>query len=496
MKKKNIFINSTLANWFNTLNIFIYNIFSVPIILSKWEIEKFGVWILLNSIFSYLYLLNLSLEQFTFSENLKLGKKKIEEISKNISNGILFSIIISFVLIIIIFLLDKVKIVELVNVKNTYLIDIIQSIIIYTIFTSLTYSIFPFISDALVIFGYQHIFIWFRSINKFISNSCALFAIYYFNTSIIQTVVCMVIVESLSYTFMFIYSYKVLTKEKLNLTNIDFKKGLSNFIKSILVFINNILNTITAQGLRIIISSLLSSSTLAIFTVTRTISNAFMQSVQTLADPMLPNLMESFVEKKNEKLNNYFNLYFIFISLIFCPILFIINLYIIDIFNFWTLNKILFNEFLYFFLICGVAIYSISLPLKLVLTGNNLNKEKIFINFISIVTMAISIISTYQNYLIISFGFGLFVFELASLFLNFVFIKKFFKKNFIDIDFKVFFISLVILTISLTLILFNLMEDSKLILIALILYLIACIIIFINTSKNLKLLIKAIIFNK
>ena len=85
--QKNIFISATIANWFSILNISLYNIISVPIILSKWDVEKFGAWILLNSILTYLYLLNLSLEEFTYSENLKIGKKKITLISKNISNG-------------------------------------------------------------------------------------------------------------------------------------------------------------------------------------------------------------------------------------------------------------------------------------------------------------------------------------------------------------------------------------------------------------------------
>ena len=76
MGKKKVFVSSTLANWFNIINISLYNIISVPIILSKWDVETFGVWLLLNSIFTYLFLLNLSLEEFTYSENLKLGKKK------------------------------------------------------------------------------------------------------------------------------------------------------------------------------------------------------------------------------------------------------------------------------------------------------------------------------------------------------------------------------------------------------------------------------------
>ena len=349
MGKKKVFVSSTLANWFNIINISLYNIISVPIILSKWDVETFGVWLLLNSIFTYLFLLNLSLEEFTYSENLKLGKKKINLISKNISNGIFFSLLISFTTIIILFVLNKFAIIELINIKNLYLLDFTKSIFAYILFTTFTYSILPFISDALIIFGYQHFFIWFRSINKFISNIGAIISIYYFNTSIFETVLNIIALESIGYIFIYYFSYKICKKIKLNFVKININYALSNFNKSVLVFINKILITITDNGFRIIISSMAGVGSLAIFNVTRTIVNAFMQSINSLSEPIMPNLMQAIVEKKEERLNNYFNLFFIFVSFVFFPLLFVVNTFLKDFFNYWTLQKILFDDLLYFF---------------------------------------------------------------------------------------------------------------------------------------------------
>jgi len=490
--QKNIFISATIANWFSILNISLYNIISVPIILSKWDVEKFGAWILLNSILTYLYLLNLSLEEFTYSENLKIGKKKITLISKNISNGIFFSLIISFISLIAIFILNKFSNFELINVKNIHLLDFTKSIFAYLLFTTFTYSILPFISDALIIYGYQHFFIWFRSINKFISNLGAIISIYYFNTSIFETVLNIIILESIGYSFIYYFSFKICKKIKLNFKNINFKYALNNFVKSILVFINKILITLTDNGFRIIISNMTSIGLLAIFTVTRTIVNAFMQSINSLSEPIMPHLMRTIAEKEYVKLNNYLNLYFIFISILFFPLLLIINLFIKDIFNYWTLQKILFDDLLYFFLIGGVLIYSLGLPFKLLITGNNLNKEKIIINIISILIMFILLIFFFNKLSLISFGLGIFVFELTTFFLNFLLVKNFFKKKLININFKIFYISLIILIITEILIFHNLIIKEISLFLLIIFYLINLKIFLKYFPKNFKLRIKKI----
>ena len=70
------FILASSAKWFEMLIIILVNIFSVPIILSKWGPETFGAWILLQGVMAYVNLPNIAFQEYIHNKNLKLGFKK------------------------------------------------------------------------------------------------------------------------------------------------------------------------------------------------------------------------------------------------------------------------------------------------------------------------------------------------------------------------------------------------------------------------------------
>ena len=143
-----------------------------------------------------------------------------------------------------------------------------------------------------------------------------------------------------------------------------------------------------------------------------------------------------------------------------------------------------------FFLISSVLIYSIGLPFKLLITGNNLNFEKILINIFSLLIMFLFLICFFNQFSLISFGLAIFVFELSSFLLNFLLVKKFLKKKLIIINFKIFYISLFVLITTEILIFYNLIIHEISILFLIIFYLIGLKIFFKYFPKNLNLKIK------
>ena len=78
MTPKN-FILASSAKWVEMLIIILVNIFTVPIILSKWGPEIFGAWLLLQGVLVYINLPNLAYQEFIHNINLKLGAKKREK---------------------------------------------------------------------------------------------------------------------------------------------------------------------------------------------------------------------------------------------------------------------------------------------------------------------------------------------------------------------------------------------------------------------------------
>ena len=75
MKVKS-FIISTAAKWFDIFVLLVFTVISVPIMLSKWNIETFGAWILLLGVMGYINTPILGIQEYIYGKNLKLGIKK------------------------------------------------------------------------------------------------------------------------------------------------------------------------------------------------------------------------------------------------------------------------------------------------------------------------------------------------------------------------------------------------------------------------------------
>ena len=73
MKVTNKILLTIFSKWFEVLILTLFNILAVPIIISKWSIEEFGIWLLFQVIYGILYLPNLSINEYVYNENFKLG---------------------------------------------------------------------------------------------------------------------------------------------------------------------------------------------------------------------------------------------------------------------------------------------------------------------------------------------------------------------------------------------------------------------------------------
>ena len=93
MKKFKKIVFATFGKWNEIFLVTLFQIISVPIILSKWSAELLAVWVLLQTIMMLINLPFTSFSIFIYNENLKLGFKKKKHILRNISSSIPFLLI-------------------------------------------------------------------------------------------------------------------------------------------------------------------------------------------------------------------------------------------------------------------------------------------------------------------------------------------------------------------------------------------------------------------
>jgi len=443
------FILASSGKWVEMLIIILVNIFSVPIILSKWGAETFGAWLLLQGVLVYINLPNLAYQEFIHNINLKLGAKKKREISINIASGIPLTVLISLIMVCLLIIeLNFQIITNNLNISEYLKKEWTLALFLFGIYSIITYAINPFFTYATHIFGYLPLFTWTSTIRFFFSQIAILTSISLFNASLVNAFIASLLVQIIVHIIEYVMVFYIFKKEGLKFVSINIKKGLDNYAKSLWLAFTFIIENIGTNGLRIIITALSNPVILVIFATIRTITNTLTHALDSIRLPFLTELMKNFSLKKIKEINMNYELYYLFISILVFPLIIVLQLFIEDIYNIWTLGKIDFDVNTYTFLIISVLIICLNFPFRITISGNNLVKEKFNISLIKNIFLLIFIFTTYQYLKILSFSIGLLLSETLDLFLNYFIIRKFFKK--ISLNFKERIFRITIINLLLT----------------------------------------------
>ena len=448
MTPKN-FILASSAKWVEMLIIILVNIFTVPIILSKWGPEIFGAWLLLQGVLVYINLPNLAYQEFIHNINLKLGAKKKREISTNIASGIPLTVLISLIIVCLLIIeLNFQILTNNLNVPDYLKKEWTLALFIFGIYSIITYSINPFLTHVTHIFGYLPLFTWIGTIRFFFSQIAILISISLFNASLVKAFIVSLLAQIIVHIIEYIIVFYIFKKEGLKFVSINMKKGLDNYVKSLWLAFTFIIENIGTNGLRIIITAMSNPAILVIFATIRTIINTLVHAIDSIGPSFLTELMKNFSLKKIKSINMNYELYYLFISILVFPLIIILQFFIEDIYIIWTLGKIDFDVNTYTFLIISVLIICVNFPFRITISGNNLVKEKFNISLIKNIFLLIFIYITYEHLKILSFSIGLLLSEILNLFLNYFIIKRFFKKVFFNFKDKIFRITIINLLIA------------------------------------------------
>ena len=388
------------------------NIFSVPIILSKWSMETFAAWILLQSVTAYVNMPNLAYQEFVHNINLKLGYNKKKDISINIVSGVPFTICVSLLVVLLLAIeLNFQFVTNNLNITDAVKHEWTMALFLYGVYSLLTYSVSPFLSYTTHIFGYLPLLTWISTIRFFLSQLAILIAINFYNASLVGAFTTSLIVQMIIHIIEYIVMYLIFKKENIKYISINLKKGFNNYGKSLWLTLTFVLDNVATNGLRILIIALLNPLNLVIFSTIRTITNTLTQGLESIKQPFLTEVMKNFSNKNENKVQINIEIYYLFIS---------------------------------------IAVFPVTIVL------HNLVKKRFKISLIKSIFLLLFILTFYKTLKILSFAFGLLLSELLELILNYNIVLNFFKKTSFNYKKRIFIIVLInLLACSYLLVLFS-----------------------------------------
>jgi len=154
--------------------------------------------------------------------------------------------------------------------------------------------------------------------------------------------------------------------------------------------------------------------------------------LKTIGTPLLPELMYYVKNKKKQNVITIFELIYLMILLLVCPIAFFLQLAMPYFFELWTLSKITFDPFIYLILTQSIIFHALCMPAERVLTGSNLYKLNFFLKLLIFLIMLFYIYFTRESLEIINVGISILISEILLFISSYILLLKYV----IDINFN------------------------------------------------------------
>lgn len=377
-------ISGSLAQWGLICVTVVSQLALVPIYLSHWKVEVYGIWIAILAIINVLSTVDVGHQTYLQYEFLKFGRERKDLLGKYLYAGIVISVLISIAQIILIqvflaigalpYVLGDISPEDKTLLTSASIVLTLQSIT-WLICT----TIVGLISRAVAPFGHWPRTAWWGFVHAIMNAAIPVTAVL-LGADLLWTGVA-------SSTGLILYSipvyydlFKLLAKEGVRPRKPSLKLGYRNFVKSLAIFLRLLLENLRHQGARLLISPLAGTAGLAAFSTMRTGANVALQGLNSVINPIMPDLMRFLHQRDRERSEAAFSTIWIVVVVAIAPGIVLVQTFVEPFYILWTHGKIPFNPMLFSMLSLAVLVYAVVQPAMAVIIGNNLVKPQLAIS--------------------------------------------------------------------------------------------------------------------
>ncbi|MBR9867929.1 MAG: hypothetical protein GYB18_12615 [Oceanospirillales bacterium] len=403
--------SASLANWLGIGISLLTQIVFVPVFLSHWAAETYGVWLLLLAFLGFAGLIQGAHRDFIYHESLKLGKQNLDKVVLQLFSALPIVVLTSFIVFFVVYLQFEYSIIDSTfGIAKALRQDFLLSAMILALVLLISGNYYGFLVGPVILLGYYPFVTWLKVGMAFVTSIAPVFIVV-FGGGLIDAVIGF----SISTFFVnLIASYLVLNlykKENIKLFKPCLKLGLKQFASSTWVLARYVSDMFRQIGIRFLIIPFVGATAVAQFATNRTVANVAQQGMASLTGPILPELMRYVHEKKQLEIEALLGLLWLMLCFLIAPGFILLQLFIEPLFEIWTVGVIEFDPILFGVLSSSVLMMILAQPAESILRGNNLYKVQLAISLIALAGLILIIYMFSHTLGLLSAGLGLLVSE-------------------------------------------------------------------------------------
>ena len=423
---------------------FVQTIISVPILLTHWGNQPYAVWLALFAGFSLIQTLDTGHINFVGNQINVLYHQDKEYLKKTLGSA--FYIALTMGIIELIFVLFLVVFNQIQNFLGISVgaLDILQIKIglILLIFTWALFGSFGGILHRLLLpAGMLFQAQWWGILYRFLQFLAIILTVI-LGGNILAVCITYSFVQILIFSLTFLYIRKKLPEFYPWWRIREWKEGLQNFKKSLVLTTNGIAQQLGNNGLILFISNFLQTSLVPVFTTIRTLTNTALSITNVFISSLLPDIIRFHATGEEEKIIIAQNANWFITGVVVNSALLLILPFVENLYLFWTKGILHFNLALFLLLAASISFANFGAGLYQYLVGiNHLISQTI----ITVVRVLIILICSFifLDYGLVSLGIGILAAEIiSSVWLPIFFVNNQLKNFNTCLDKKFIFISL------------------------------------------------------
>lgn len=349
---------------------------AVPIYLTNWSAQEYGVWLILQGMFGFLILFSAAFQQYTYGELLKLGPGAPDALRAVWQGSLCAGYLIALMEFCAVLGLGPTVVSTAINAAVSSHAEEISGTVVQLLFI---YS------------GVQLIIMPFGSLTGYVLSINGQFprvaAWGLLNTTLVlfAPVVAVVFGAELMIAGL-VYIGAHLLSGVLNVLDfarmarrfdllerqpIMWRMSLRNTIYCLPLALRGLLDSFRQQGFRILLGGYAGAASVTTFVTTRTIANLMQQGLGTLSAPVMPELMRYVVNRDQIRMEGAFSLIWLLAFVALVPFTVVLFYFAEPFFLFWTKGAVNFDRLLFALFSTAVLIYAAGQPALTILTGQN-----------------------------------------------------------------------------------------------------------------------------
>ena len=310
-------ISGLVRNFINLIIIFI----SLPIYLTFWDVEQYGIWVLIFSIVGFLKLPIFTYQEYLQNEFLKIGKLKKFEISKLIYGSIfLTSVVLGFILLLTIIIFEFSFTMKFLNIDEKYF-NVIQISIFLILSSEIIGYITGIYSRALYPFNYYPKIHWIGLLIVIFIPAFQLISLNYGFKIIELSILTFVSTNLINFIFLF-YLAKIFKKENIKYKGLFIKHNFNHFINSFYLLFGNLITLLKNEGSRLVMVPFVGAIQLVAYVTMKTANNILKQLFNSFTNSLLIEFSAYINEKNKKKFIKTYTFIIAILSIVIIPIAF------------------------------------------------------------------------------------------------------------------------------------------------------------------------------